>query len=124
MTSFTWSPIDFEETDGRALPMIVAKQRSRENETSNRRAARDDLQTAGIALVTKELAKGAIPLRVCQGFLALPVQRTFFDSVNESDHQDDHEPKHTAKNGPWIEFVEVVPVDHSPRVHKHNLDIE
>jgi hypothetical protein len=84
----------------------------------------DNLHPAGTALVTKELAKGAIPLRVCQGLLALPVQRTFFDSVNESDHQDHHEPQHAAKNGPRIEFVDVVPVDHSPRVHKHNLDIE
>jgi hypothetical protein len=80
--------------------------------------------TAEPHFITKDLAKKLrVPAAVTE-LLALPVERTLFDGVNETHHQNHHEPQHAAKNGPWVEFVHIVPVDHSPRVHEHNLDIE
>jgi hypothetical protein len=35
----------------------------------------------GTVLLTKNMSKFAVPLRQCQGLLALPVQRALFDGV-------------------------------------------
>ena len=58
------------------------------------------------------------------GHLSLPVERALFDSVNETDHQDHHKTEHAAKDGPWVEFVDIVSVHHRPWIHKDDLDIE
>ncbi len=66
---------------------------------------------------------GSIP-PIAQVALTLPVERALFYRVNESDHQNDHEPKHAAENGPRIEIINIVAVHDGPRVHEHDLDIE
>jgi hypothetical protein len=73
---------------------------------------------------TKSVAKVTASVRVRQDFLALPVQGALFDSVDETDHQDHHEPEHAAKNDPGIKSFDVVAVHYGPRIHEHDLDIE
>src|SRR5215469_5590639 len=67
-----------------------------------------------------------LPLRhyLKRWILSFPVERALFDRVNEANHKYNHEPKHTAENGPWIEILNVVAVYDGPRVHEYDLDIE
>jgi hypothetical protein len=81
-------------------------------------------QPPGNRIIHQALAKSAVPPEGASGHLALPVERALFDSVNETDHQDHHKPEHAAKDGPWVEFVDVVSVHHRPWIHKDDLDIE
>src|ERR1700730_16115173 len=76
------------------------------------------------ARVTKSLAKGDGFLASASGFLALPVQGALFDSVDETDHQDHHEPEHAAKDRPGIKSFDVVAVHYGPRIHENNFKLK
>ena len=72
---------------------------------------------------TRNTSKKQYPSMI-RGRLTLPVERTLFDRVNESNHQNDYEPEHTAENGPRIETIHIVTVHDGPWVHEDDLDIE
>src|SRR5947208_12559774 len=54
--------------------------------------------------------------------LSLPVENTFSQRVNVSDHEDGNETEHAPEND-WVPMNHVT-INHRPRVHKHDLEIE
>src|SRR5436190_22423877 len=53
---------------------------------------------------------------------SLPVENAFSQRVNVSDHEDGHETKHAPENDGVP--VDHVAINHRPRVHEHDLEIE
>jgi hypothetical protein len=104
------------------LPVILGGRNHKAS--SNRDPSKRSKQPPREPLYSPGIGKISGALEGASGHLALPVERALFDSVNETDHQDHHKPEHAAKDGPWVEFVDVVSVHHRPWIHKDDLDIE
>src|SRR6516164_7188106 len=55
--------------------------------------------------------------------LPFPVQCTFLQRINETDHKDYNETEHATENGP-PKFLDVIPIRDGPRIHEDDLNIE
>lgn len=81
------------------------------------------MKTPGcIGRVSEKIRSGALGRDWAAGDLALPIQRTFLESVNVGDGEEAGESGHTPKN--HAAFLDEIGETHRPGIHKDDLDIE